>query len=202
MLQHNRADAQKNSDSSAGHSATLTKCCDRKAALNIIIFLWLLEWCIQFCWWFAGKQTCWLRFCYIVFTGSHAEREIELRLFGMPLYSHSSAFGRLPELLQRSVGELENSMRRGWVEGTLFYVYQADFFFFARVALDLWADFTGKQYKLERHKLKKKTLFKLGHCTLYVLKWDYNHYPGKSACEIGLDLYREITQSSITSVLV
>lgn len=103
---------------------------------------------LLFCWQFAGKQTCWLHFCYIVFTGSHAEREIELRLFGMLLYSRSSAFGRLPELLQRSAGELENSMRRGWVGGTLFYVYQADFmwvfFFFCKGSFRRMSWFYGK----------------------------------------------------------
>lgn len=136
---------------------------------------------LLFCWQFAGKQTCWLHFCYIVFTGSHAEREIEQRLFGMLLYSHSSAFGRLPELLQWSAGELENSMRRGWVEGTLFYVYQADFVFF---------------FFFCRGSFRCRSWFLREVETLWVLKGEYNHYPAKSACQIGLDLYREITLSS------
>lgn len=97
-------------DSPAGQSATLSRCRDRRASFDIIMFLWLLGWCIQLYCSVDSLQESWPAGCASVISSSqatHAEREIELRLFGILLYSHSSALGRLPEMLRKSAGELE-----------------------------------------------------------------------------------------------
>lgn len=49
-----------------------------------------------------------------------------LRLFGTQYYSHSSAFGHLPKMLQNSAGELENS-REGAKLQWLSFVYCTEF---------------------------------------------------------------------------
>lgn len=82
---------------------------------------------LLFRWQFAAKLACWLSFCCIVFTGTHAESEIELRLFGMLLYYHSSAFGHLSEMLWKTVRASWRKVWRSWAAVALFCAYQDDF---------------------------------------------------------------------------
>lgn len=138
LWQYKRADAHTNTQT-ALHGQPLFLGVLTDSRCNTVQTAGVMNWAPLFCWQFAAKLACWLHFCCIVFTGAHAEREIELRLSGSLRCYHSSAFGRLAVMLWKRVRESWGIVWGGWVGVTLFCDYQADCF--ERVALDLRADF-------------------------------------------------------------
>lgn len=118
MLPFKWVDAHKKPQTSpAGQPATLSRCHDRNGPVDLIMFLWLQECCIQLYCSVDSMQESWPDGCISVYRLHRQTEETELRVFGMLLCYYSSALGAFKECWRAG-----NGMKGGSVAVTLFLV--------------------------------------------------------------------------------